>query len=84
MGNVRKVSKTRSLVKGMSSTNNALKVAQEDSIKDEDDDIFDDDDNDTMHDFAVGANDHTANMQTFIANYGIKIEIPGFYIQCAK
>ena len=23
-------------------------------------------------------------MKTFVNNYGIKIDIPGFYIQCAK
>ena len=39
---------------------------------------------DKILDFETGVHSHNENMQRFVKNYGIKIAIPGFYIQCAK
>ena len=39
---------------------------------------------DKILDFETGAANHNENMKRFVENYGVKIAIPGFYIQCAK
>ena len=53
--------------------------------KDEED-LFDDHNanSDKILDFDTGASNHNENMKRFVSNYGVKIAIPGFYIQCAK